>query len=276
MFEVSKRSVQRARKHISDLEQEVDDFNCLGGSYKIIEEAYGDRQRFVVKAKLNRDVPDVLESIVTDTIYNLRASLDQVVYSAAVLSKNNSTEGGIDLTKRLWQYPVKSNLSNVEKKLDQVCSPSGIPDKLRELILSQEPYLSDQKESLLWSLNNLANINKHKYLTLSNIRAGHFKLEHVSGPKTVGNFDHFELGGGGFTVNTVPHEAPVGKNEIGLYVSSYNPKTTYKIAVKLDIMFVDSKGMENRTCTFQLKKMAERCSIVIEEFEKMFTDLGYV
>ena len=186
------RSIVRARKHIDDLKSAIDEFNRSGKAYSLVTKAFKDHKRYVVKAKLNNSIPDEFECIATDAIYNLRASLDQAVYTAAEFAKGKGG-GGIDLTKIHWMFPIKSTQSQVKSSVEKICCADGFPDEIGDMILSFEPYKKESEESLLYALNRAANINKHKFLTQTNLRLGNFRFEHISGPKTIAGSKYINI-----------------------------------------------------------------------------------
>ena len=116
------------------------------------------------------------------------------------------------------------------------------------------------------ALNVITNINKHRFLVETGIRAGYFSLQHVSGPKTIRQFKSLTLGGGGHTVKTVPGDAPVGENEIGLYASLVAPQTHYDVDISIDIKFTQIDGLQPYTCLYHLQRFLKSCRDIRDSF----------
>ena len=270
-FHSSKRSISRARKHIDDLEMGIASFNEDGCAITIIEEPYDSGAKYVVKARAIKKIPDELESIAADAIYNLRSSLDQAIFSVATVAKKAGGTG-ISLSSNHWSMPIDSDERKADKRIDKLCKPAGFPSKIGDDIRHFEPYFTGFVEnSLLFGLNKAANINKHRFLTPTDIRFGRFELHYVSGPK-IQPSEIIVIGQGQFDLTTFPvlgddtATAPVGQNEIGFYAASSVNRREYEIKSTIDIMFSNIRGLQRRSCVYQLRAVADLCDAVVQRF----------
>lgn len=271
LFGSSRRSIERARMHISDLKNEIDAYNT-SSPYEISKKGYGDKSQFVVKAHFTNEPPLILESIATDAIYNLRASLDQAIYAVAGHS-NDIHDSDVKLKK--IKFPIFNSQKKFETEIKKISEGSELLKRVCEKIIEYKPYLDENEDqSLIFALHEASNVNKHRHLTRASIRPGNLEYNHVSGPKTLlglPNLKHLNIGGGGNTVKMVPKDAPVGPSEIGLYVSKYKPLTVYEVTISADIKFNDIQGLLGRSCTYQLTEIAHICENIVSDFEKICT-----
>lgn len=278
-FHSSKRSIQRARHHINDLERAIVQFNKDGRSLTFVEESYASGTKYVVKARLARQIPDELECIAIDAIYNLRSSLDQAIFSVADVARTAGGTG-IDLDSRHWSFPICYKEQEANKRINKLCQPAGFPEAIGNDLKSLKPYFNgDAGNSLLYGINKAANINKHRFLTPSNIRFGHFEMHYVSGPK-IKAFEHIVVGhgSGGITLNRPLGDddgtAPVSENEIGFYVGSHADRRKYEVKGSVDIKFSNILGLQDRTCVYQLRAVSDLCELVVKRFSDTCIGLG--
>ena len=140
----------RAREHLDSLKTEIEVFKT-SKSHRIARERDVKNQRYILRIRI-ADVPDRIPLIAGDFINCLRSSLDHLVWSLAKLTKPYP---------RGTQFPILE-VKN-EKTFDQ--ATKGVPTEARRIIESLQPFRVGQrllKSHLLWRLNKLCNIDKHR------------------------------------------------------------------------------------------------------------------
>ena len=75
LFKGPKLKVQRAKKHISDLHNEIAAY-MRRKPYRIVVEQDTEPQRCVLVIRVREEVPDNLATIIGDAVHNLRTALD--------------------------------------------------------------------------------------------------------------------------------------------------------------------------------------------------------
>ena len=266
------RSLDRASKHITDLGECIDTFNT--NEPAIQTRKYNrDRSQYLVVSRLTKPLPENLESIATDAIYNLRSSLDQAIYVAAILSKPLSTNFTIDMD--WFGFPIRKEQENIEKWLSTY-NDKGLHVSYCDLINDLEPWEQESnKDNLFYWLNSAANVNKHKFLTPVQLRYGDISGKLISGPGTlIGlNLKEFSLGGPKMNITISHPTIPTAKNELALYSGVTRLNTQYEIDVTVDVQFVDIYGAETSSCIARLNDALEFCKNVVDNFQECSKNL---
>ncbi len=142
----------RAKEHLESLRRELEGF-YESKPYRFVREDDTEKQRHIVRMK-HPDIPDKLSLIAGDVFYNLRASLDQLVWC---LAKSTAAPS----------YPLDTEFPILEKRNLRVLRKRlrGVPAKAAAIIESLQPYNGRDadviRSHLLWRLNKLCNIDKH-------------------------------------------------------------------------------------------------------------------
>jgi hypothetical protein len=145
-FDSPKLTLKRAKHHIRDLKEVIKTFtNEHPWSYVIDSESQAPNN--VHKIRFHTPPPASAASILFDAVNNLRASLDQIGYSAAIASGKIKPEG----TKFLFGDAAK----NTSKR-----NSTDLPPEIEALFRSIEPYKGGSGQ-LLWAINRLCNTKKH-------------------------------------------------------------------------------------------------------------------
>jgi hypothetical protein len=108
-------------------------------------------------------IPTDLALIIGDCLTNLRSSLDYLVHELVEANGKNPSEGNA--------FPISVSAEAYAKRIDNGCLRGVSPDA-RTLIKTMQPYNGgyEPEHSLLWVLNALTNINKHRRLLLTLLR----------------------------------------------------------------------------------------------------------
>jgi hypothetical protein len=144
----------RAKEHLDSLKAQLVLFRD-SKPHRFSTERDIDNQRYHIHLKV-ADVPDSFPLIVGDFLYCLRSSLDQLVWALAKLTKPYP---------RGTQFPILDVPD--EKKFREWTR--GVPTDAKRVIKSLQPYHGGQnsvKSHLLWRLNKLGNIDKHRRLAV--------------------------------------------------------------------------------------------------------------
>lgn len=141
----------RAKVHLDALRHEIDVF-CNTQPCALFRKEDPKRGRYYLRAKLPA-TPDTIPLILGDLLYCLRSSLDQLTWSLAKLTLPYP-EG--------TQFPIFAKLDkNTRRKFKAYTT--GVPLRAVKLIESLQPYhRANPSAHLLWRLNLLCNIDKHR------------------------------------------------------------------------------------------------------------------
>jgi hypothetical protein len=140
----------RAKEHLESLRQDLQVF-YESKPCRFSREDDFQNQRHIVRMKV-RETPDKISLIAGDFFFNLRASLDQLVWYLAKLTLAYPRE---------TQFPVleKPDAALIKRRT------KGVPVQALAVIEALQPYntpnLADIQSHQLWRLNKMCNIDKH-------------------------------------------------------------------------------------------------------------------
>ncbi|HZH92367.1 MAG TPA: hypothetical protein VEX70_17355 [Pyrinomonadaceae bacterium] len=146
-FHSSKYSIERAKHHISDFNQQVAEF-FTSNPYGRIVEIDQNTSEEVHKLKFTKPMPVVLQGIAVDAVNNLRSALDQAAYAVIILSHEDT---------RFASFPFADSKTQFENMVKGRCK--GMPKEIVDLIRRIRPYKGGN--NFLWALNKICNTNKH-------------------------------------------------------------------------------------------------------------------
>jgi hypothetical protein len=147
-FESPRLTLKRAKHHIRDLKQVVDQFT-LEQPWTYLIDAESQAPNLVHKIKFNKLPPADMACILFDAVNNLRATLDQIGYSAATASGKVKPWH----TKFLFGDDAKAT----------TWKSKDLPAEIIDLFRSVEPYEGGNGQ-LLSAVNKLCNTKKHASL----------------------------------------------------------------------------------------------------------------
>ena len=155
-FESPRLTLKRAKHHIHDLKEVIQAFKNeqpQPWSYEIDTDSQPPNT--VYKIKFYQLPPTDATCILFDAVNNLRATLDQIGYSAAIASGKIKPER----TKFLFGNDVKD---------PSKWKSTGLPTEIVDLFRSVEPYEGGNGQRL-WAVNRLCNLKKHSQLVPTRI-----------------------------------------------------------------------------------------------------------
>ena len=116
MFESAKLKLERADKHIADLEREFKAFK-LSKPYTCGVHKDKDTGEAFVEIVLNEQLLDTIPLIIGDALNNLRCVLDHVTWEIVGWDKGTQD--------RKLQFPIKENRKFYEKACKEIKTPSS-------------------------------------------------------------------------------------------------------------------------------------------------------
>lgn len=148
----SKRKVQRAHEHISNLDAKIREF-MAGEPYTTIRDVDDDGLHEAIKIRLNRDIPEDFPELAGDALNNLRSALDLLACDLAIDNGHTDTKG---VYFPFARDAKEFELPAIHRKIQKL-SPA---DQLT--ICGLNPY--EGGDRFLWRLNGLRNLDIHSGL----------------------------------------------------------------------------------------------------------------
>jgi len=162
----------RAKHHLTELEREIGVYLDTD-PVPVVAEENAEANEYVYKFKIVKPMPAMLNGIASDAVSNLRSALDQAGYACGIAfgGKGKAT-----------YFPFGDTLAEVRSRA--MGGSSEIPPEIFAVMEAFKPYKGG--DDTLWSLNKLANANKHRILSPMAIIADEFQLRNFkvlsSGP----------------------------------------------------------------------------------------------
>jgi hypothetical protein len=151
-----RRTLQRAKHHIRDLDQVVRAFSDgQPRPWSYVTDTESQAPNTVYKIRFHMPPPAEAACIIFDAVNNLRATLDQIGYSAAIASGKTDPSG--------TNFPFGDDAAGVENVFKRNRAHLTLPPQIMDLFRSVEPY-KDGSGQLLWAVNKLCNTKKHSKL----------------------------------------------------------------------------------------------------------------
>jgi hypothetical protein len=171
----------RAKEHLNSLRRELDLFG-KSDAYTLSPEDDVENGIYRLKVK-HEPIPNGIPLIAGDALYCLRSSLDQLVWSLAKLTR---------AYPQGTQFPIFETFSkDTLKRFKQYTA--GVPPDAIKVIEGLQPYHGPNpaavRSRLLWRLNILCNIDKHRRISVHSIMAA-FKFPDM--PKSAVGLITFE------------------------------------------------------------------------------------
>ncbi len=150
--------LDRARRHIEELVDVINAYHAKDPYVAILERGDGERE-YVLRSYFAHEPPEELSVIIGDCLQNMRMSLEHIVWALAKqeLGRNpGHTAFPICKTREDFEGRSKRDLKH-------------LPETARLVIGSLQPYRTggeDPEGEPLWQLNEYANIDRHRQLSI--------------------------------------------------------------------------------------------------------------
>ena len=193
----SRLKVERASKHLEELEREVRAF-FDNNPYRPIRHVDPEDTRYFIYQFPPQPVPPLsLAVIVGDVVHNLRSSLDHIAWQLSLLT---TSEPYKNTAFPIFKDTKPTSVTNFKRMTKDV-----LPDAIRVIEALQPYHAGDTAEyTHLWILNSLWNTDKHRLLNAVPVR---LTVPAFSGPD--GSIRHLPDGA---TLMRIPKSAEPEKN----------------------------------------------------------------
>jgi hypothetical protein len=246
IFDSSRSKLAWAKKHIADLEREINAF-AAEQPYARIHEPHPERTDcVVVKIKLTKQLPVNFALIASDAAVNLRSVLDHACYAVAVASGN--------IAPKYAQFPFAGTAERFE---DNLRGSKDLPEQIRPIFRSFQPYKGGN--GLLYALNQISNTNKH--VTLVALGAAVIRQSgkfHAVGYMSV-------------PTNPVWDNA---KNEIIVATIGHGTKFDYDVNFAFFVTFNEVEGISGQEAVRVLNALASEVERVLMAIEAESRRIG--
>lgn len=246
IFKSSASVLARAKEHIADLDTRVNAFLETKTHARVVEiDGAGNE---IHKIKFTKPVPENFENIAFDAVSNLRACLDQAGYAIA-----KALNGG---DPKSSYFPFGDDPVNLDGVMKGRCR--DFPKEVLALFRAFKPYKGG--DNLLWAVNRICNIDKHRLLAPVGLAVGgmHIKTMTVTAPS-------FSL------------PAPVWdktKHEIVFGVIGPGGHIEYDLNIAFHVAFNEVEIVGGQPAVPVLKKMAEIVGFTLERMNAKAYKMG--
>lgn len=152
--------IERANEHIQNLKSRLDSFRETN-PYGVRSEDDSESGYRIYRVVVRNAIPSSIPILIGEILYQLRSSLDHLVWQLVEASGNAPIE-------KVTGFPIFDCASKFERgypgKVQGMCSEAI--SKIRRL----NPYKGGN--DALWTLHELNNIDKHRFLLIVGCRAG--------------------------------------------------------------------------------------------------------
>jgi hypothetical protein len=183
-LDLARDKIIRAAEHLKTIEEELRTYFELHPA-RMVREPNGPPNEATFKIQPTVPIPARLPHIIGDCVQNTRTSLDYLVRELVLAANNQPTDHEM--------FPICHTAGAFKHALRRG-QLTGVPKDAITVIESVQPYQlgQDWGNSILWVLNEFANINKHRRLLVTVLRAAESKVEVVT------------IGGKLFATGTIP------------------------------------------------------------------------
>lgn len=219
-LEGTRLKLDRAGKHLEDLEEAVSDFT-KSELEKVTIEHEGGTRLWVIEEP--GEVPPEFGPLISDVLHNLRSALD---YLATQLVKANNPKAGLSDVG----FPIFDNITEfVERGLPMILKMSK---GVQAAIEAAQPY---HRPTTDWSMDRLLLLNRLN----NSYKHSDFKLVALS----------IEGGHGYTTIEAlVPNAGPLEGRTIMLAWPDEDPEVEVNWTFVLDVVFAESPWRDRRVC----------------------------
>ena len=243
-----KKNLERAKKHIVDLNTAVDEF-VASKPYKFRVDLDWNYRQVIKYAQLTRPIPDEIYFAARDAIYGIRVPLDHMTCQLAI--KNVKSTNGVS-------FPIAGSAKEFGEAQAQ--------GKIRKLapaaqafICGLNPYLGG--DNLLWAVGNINNPDKHVDLVPIGLSGG-------------GMMGSLGIGGTGYVGELIIGSLTWSAMDESMEVMRFSMDTTVQLQDNrepvLNIAFREMSPIKYRPIVGLVTEAHTRVSEIITEAEKRF------
>lgn len=249
-FESSRRKIERAEKHMVDLEREIDQFQQIEPYERVVEPHPDKPDHQVHKIRLTEELPKAIGDIAFDIVGNLRAALDNAAYSTALAVAKPGAE------LKSTAFPFAGSVSQMANSLGR---SKDVPPEIQSLFFGFQPYFGG--DDLLCALNELCNTAKHKIAVPAGI--GHIRRSAA-------------VGGTGFFEMPDPHVWDSTKNEMVLVTFGPGAEFDYQFNFGLFVAVGEVKIVGGQDLFKTLWKLGAKVHRILEAIEADAKRIGII
>lgn len=153
--------ITQAVFHFKELERELQGYFETNPG-KVVRQPGGDPCEFVGKFQARGPIPARFPLIIGDCLQNLRSSLDYLVWELVLAANNEPNKNNM--------FPICSTVDAFKTQLSRG-RLNGVVDDAAAEIEGLQPYHGgkDFFKTMLWVLDDLCNINKHRRVLLTEL-----------------------------------------------------------------------------------------------------------
>jgi hypothetical protein len=231
--------LDRADEHLKTLDEAVKAFR-ESKPYRTITKKDPQTGDYIVRLQSLRRPPDTLSPLIGDILFNLRSSLDHVVYALAVLN------GATISQREASEYPVFPDAAKFASAAPGKIG--ALRSEAQAIIERSQPYNApDPSKHLLRVLHDLNRIDKHRLL-------------HVV--QTVSNRSDMVVEVNGQVVRLMMQEPPPGGFQNNAIIARYHvpgaPKVNMEPEVACDVCFGSGTQAEGESVTKLLRTIRDQ------------------
>jgi len=246
-FESSRRKIARAKHHIGELDTGLILFMKERPYEKIIQ-ADAEPGYKLHKARLSKPIPSNWSLVIGDAVTNLRAALDHMMYSCAVISGN----AGADYRQCSFPFSFgpKSFPQNLAKR-------TAVPKEILACLAQFKPYMGGN--DAFCALDEMCNRDKHAMIT----------------PTVIGYFGHSMVRLARHVVQRPRNpEWDRAKNEIELFRTKED--FDYDFSLTIQVIFDSPKAIEFKPFLVVLSGFVREVESVLMTIEAECRRIGLI
>ena len=153
----------RAAQHIESLKSELEGY-FQSNPGKMVRQPHSREDEAVFRFIPSGPIPARFGLIVGDVLQNLRSSLDYLVWELVLAANNQPSEKNM--------FPICSTVESFDQQIKRHRLDGVSPDAVAEIKTLQPYHLGqDFSKSILWAVDELTNINKHRRILLTSLMA---------------------------------------------------------------------------------------------------------
>ena len=247
----AKVRVGRAKEHLNTLKIEGRAF-WESRPYIYFAEPNPDRRTKTYKCRLVKPMPETFHVLTIEAAEHLRAALDHLGYSAAVL-------GGKREPKSAY-FPIADSAAKLETDVIRRGRCKDLPPDILALFRALEPYKGG-KAAAVWTLNRICNSSKHRLITEIRLESAYANVSLMALPP--GSI-------------MLPHKWDSEKNEVSYFSTPLGAEPKYDFEVAFFIAFGPVKPVAGQPVVPTLFSIADVVTEIVMMTEAESRRVGLI